>query len=63
MGNKFGFIAKGLFGRGKVYLIRCPKCLRENYAINVSSGICTWCGYNGNEEKEKFEDEKLKDSV
>ena len=31
---------------GDVYLIRCTKCGRENYAVNVASGICTWCGYN-----------------
>lgn len=33
----------------QVYLIRCPKCGKENYAINVALGICTWCGLNGNE--------------
>ncbi len=36
---------------GKTYLVRCPKCKRENYAMSVSSGICAWCGYNANEEK------------
>ena len=30
-------------------LIRCPKCGKENYAPNVASGICTWCGYDGRE--------------
>jgi len=35
-------------------LIRCPKCKRENYALNVASGICTWCGYDVNKkEKQK----------
>ena len=33
-------------------LIRCPKCARENYSMNVASGICTWCGYNGNTDPE-----------
>lgn len=33
---------------GKLYLIRCPECKRENYAMNVSSGICAWCGFDGN---------------
>ena len=33
---------------GKVYLVRCPKCNAENYALNVSTGICTWCGFDGN---------------
>lgn len=35
---------------GKTYLVRCPKCERENYAMSVSSGICAWCGYNANKE-------------
>lgn len=29
-----------------IYLTRCPKCKKENYVMNVSSGICTWCGYD-----------------
>jgi len=29
-----------------ILLIRCPKCGKENYALNVASGICTWCGFN-----------------
>ena len=33
---------------GKAYLVLCPKCHRENYAMNVSVGICTWCGYDLN---------------
>ena len=37
---------------GKTCLVRCPKCKRENYAMAVSSGICAWCGYNANEEKQ-----------
>lgn len=32
----------------QLYLYRCPKCGRENYILNVSLGICTWCGYNAN---------------
>lgn len=35
---------------GKTYLVRCPKCKRENYAMSVSSGICAWCGYDANKE-------------
>ena len=36
---------------GKVYLVKCPskECGRENYAINVSTGFCTFCGLDGNE--------------
>lgn len=30
---------------GKVYLMRCPECERENYGPMVSSGQCAWCGY------------------
>ena len=30
---------------GKILLIRCPNCGRENYAPNVASGVCTWCGF------------------
>ena len=29
----------------KLYLVRCPKCHQENCAMNVASGVCTWCGY------------------
>lgn len=42
-----GFIGSN----GKIYLQRCPKCGLENYALNVPSGICTWCGYNANNAK------------
>lgn len=35
---------------GKTYLVRCPKCEKENYAMAVSSGICAWCGYDANKE-------------
>jgi len=34
----------------KLYLIRCPECGLENYAANVSLGICTWCGYKATED-------------
>lgn len=37
---------------GKILLIVCPKCKHENYALNVISGICTWCGYNAHEDAE-----------
>ena len=29
----------------KIGLIRCPKCDRENYMMNVLSGQCCWCGF------------------
>lgn len=31
---------------GKLYLVKCHECHQENYALNVSSGCCTWCGWN-----------------
>jgi len=37
---------------GKVYLVRCPECGLENWAMAVASGVCCWCGYDANEEKE-----------
>ena len=36
----------------KILLIRCPKCHRENWALEVISGRCAWCGYNAHEDKE-----------
>lgn len=41
----FGYKAKDT---GKIGLIRCPKCDKENYAPNVATGFCTWCGFNAN---------------
>lgn len=38
---------------GNLYLRRCHECGAENYALNVSSGICTWCGWR--EEKKEPE--------
>ena len=35
---------------GRLGLIRCPACDRENWAMAVSGGICAWCGYNLNDE-------------
>ncbi len=31
-------------------LVRCEdlECGKENYGINVLSGICTWCGFDIN---------------
>jgi ribosomal protein S27E len=30
---------------GRFYLVRCPRCLRENPLPAVATGTCTWCGY------------------
>ena len=35
---------------GDLFMVRCPKCERENYSPAVSSGICAWCGYVATEE-------------
>jgi ribosomal protein L37E len=49
MNPRYGFIAND-----RLYLTRCPKCKLENYALNVSSGFCTWCGYDGNKDEESL---------
>jgi ribosomal protein L37E len=46
-----GFISKK---DGNIGLERCPICGRENYAMNVLSGICTWCGYNAHDINYKY---------
>lgn len=33
---------------GKGFLVRCPSCKRENYAMMVASGQCGWCGWREN---------------
>lgn len=35
---------------GHLNMYRCPKCKRENYILNVTLGICTWCGYDANKD-------------
>lgn len=32
-----------------LYLIICPKCERENWAMVVAKGQCCWCGYQAKE--------------
>ena len=47
--------------KGKVYLVRCPKCGRENWVGAVTYGVCCWCGYNANKDeeyKEQLEEEE-----
>jgi len=35
---------------GNLFLVRCFECDpehgRENYAMNVATGVCTWCGWH-----------------
>lgn len=33
---------------GQVFLVRCPKCKRENYIPAVATGVCAWCGHDAN---------------
>lgn len=49
MDNKIINKSWGFISNGKPYLETCPKCKRENYAPNVSLGICTWCGLDMND--------------
>lgn len=37
---------------GGIGLIRCPICKSENYALSVSNGICSWCGFDVNKVEE-----------
>jgi ribosomal protein L37E len=30
---------------GRLYLVRCFACGRENYALAVRGGECAWCGW------------------
>jgi hypothetical protein len=45
-----GFIPKEGERKGRICITRCPACERENYAMNVLSGYCTWCPFNANGE-------------
>ena len=48
---------------GCSYLVRCPRCGRENYAVNVASGICTWCGYDANaHNNDEYDSEGIHDA-
>lgn len=34
--------------RGTIFMGKCPKCKKENYSLNVASGICSWCRFDLN---------------
>lgn len=34
---------------GRLHVMRCPECSKENYALTVAQGPCAWCGFNPNE--------------
>ena len=33
---------------GAAFVVRCPSCRRENWAMAVASGQCAWCGWTEN---------------
>lgn len=41
----------------ELLLIRCPKCNLENWAPQVATGSCAWCGYDAWELVKKYKDE------
>ena len=38
--------------KGKPFVVRCPKCRRENWAMAVASGQCAWCGWSESDDGE-----------
>lgn len=55
-------LSENFESEGKVYLVRCPKCKKENWAPNVASGVCAWCGYDANRKEEDDRKEKRRDN-
>lgn len=45
----YGYIAKKDNPDKKICLVKCPSCNKENYAMAVVSGVCSWCGFDSNE--------------
>ena len=61
MGKKIRNVAKGVeLWEESLLLIRCPKCGRENWAPQVATGTCCWCGYDARELLTDKERQKLK---
>lgn len=46
----YGFISKNQNPQKRISLVNCPACGTDNYALNVSSGECTWCPFSANGE-------------
>jgi len=44
---------------GKLYLVRCPKCEKENYLPAVASGQCCWCEYIAGDNDIKMEKDNV----
>ena len=34
---------------GRLHVLRCPMCSKENYALQVAIGSCAWCRFDPNE--------------
>lgn len=50
---KFETVSANFIGNdGRPYLVRCPVCQRENWALAVASGECAWCGWDAKDAKE-----------
>jgi ribosomal protein L37E len=39
----------------RICVLKCPKCLRENYSLTVASWFCAWCGFNSNNQIELWQ--------
>jgi ribosomal protein L37E len=50
-GKGNGFYALSKKGKLVKWILRCPECGRENYAMSVATGHCAWCGHTENEKK------------
>lgn len=39
---------KGL-DNGHICIMRCPSCMKENYANHIATGFCAWCSISFND--------------
>lgn len=46
---------------GKLFIVHCEQCNRENYAPAVASGTCAWCGWCEVDTPEEECDERFAD--
>jgi len=40
---------------GKLFVVRCEACGRENWAPAVATGLCAWCGWQEARKERKGE--------
>lgn len=43
-----------------LYMVRCPKCGKENHGFFVALGRCAWCGHDEATSKQKAWREAIK---